>query len=281
MPKFQKFVILAMPRTGSSLFTKLLNSHPEINCYFAILLKTLDFNKDYSNLDIETQNQINTIKKIDAKFWDLDCRYQYPLEFTESVLNLTIDSINTGFKLMLSQHESLVEELIKRKDYKIILLKRNNLLAVFSSNEVTKALNNNPECFTAFKLGKVVEYTKEEIILQNTKIKKPKIEFKASSFEKYVRGRLRKYNLVEKLLKENNRSFLEVEYNQIRTEAGRMRVLEFLDVDSKQNLNYGIQKLNSDDILSRFSNPEVVSDYLEKKELQEWAFEKVKSSALV
>jgi len=253
MEKSKKFVVLASPRTGSSMFKAALDSHPQITCHGELLRQNI---RPGSNEDKMV------IKQLQEEFWDRDYRQQNPLAFFENVVMISGPSEYVGFKLMLGKKKfSLIEELTKRDDYKIILLERSNLMAIYSSNEIVKV-------------------TGQGSARKNDTIQKAQVEFSAASFEDFAQRRNRQYKKVKELLKNSNKTFLSVEYNQLRNSEGLKKVLEFLGVDPNQDLEIATKKRNSDNILERFSNPEVVNTYLEEKGLQEWAVENPKVLAL-
>ena len=89
-------------------------------------------------------------------------------------------------------------------------------------------------------------------------------------FENFAKRRNKQCKGIKELVENINKTFLSVEYNELRNKEGLKKVLEFLGVDPNQDLEIINKKRNSDNILDRFSNPEVVSAYLEQKGLQEW-----------
>ena len=127
---YQKFVVLARPRTGSNLLVSLLQSHPNLRLFYEL------FNKSLSN----------------KTFWDfinydIDNVYQYKEEEPVSFLKKLVyrempQSVSgVGFKLFYtharSSNENQVWDYLKEsKDLNIIHLKRKNLLKTHLSEQV-------------------------------------------------------------------------------------------------------------------------------------------------
>jgi hypothetical protein len=66
---------------------------------------------------------------------------------------------------------------------------------------------------------------------------------------------------------------METEYTVARTEDGIRQIGRFLDIDPAGFGPPQTDKRNTNDILSRFSNPERARSFLEENELQHWASE--------
>ena len=81
----QRFVVLAVPRTGSNLLCTLLNSHPEILCHHEV------FNPQGIFLALSHRDQVQ-------QFGDMTDRDQEPLAFLESVWDSGANHRCVGFK---------------------------------------------------------------------------------------------------------------------------------------------------------------------------------------
>ena len=240
-----KFVILAMPRTGSTLLTTTLNTHPDIACHGEIFRRNIK----------KIQGPVKILNKVDSEFQDEDYRIDNPFALLDNICRLEEKSTCIGFKLMLVQHPSLMENIIKDKtDFKIIFLKRDNVLSVYSSDRIAQATGQN-------------------IAGKKSNIKTAKVKFEATSFEEFLDKYESKYQHTKQLLESVNREHLELEYNDLRSPQGFEEVLRFLKVN-EEVMRTPTKKRNSDSILERFTNPKVVRDYLKSKDLQKWITEK-------
>jgi hypothetical protein len=66
---------------------------------------------------------------------------------------------------------------------------------------------------------------------------------------------------------------MEIDYTQARTPEGIEKIGRFLDVDPSGFGPPKTLKRNSDDIVSRFSNPQLVRSYLRENALEHWEVE--------
>jgi hypothetical protein len=66
---------------------------------------------------------------------------------------------------------------------------------------------------------------------------------------------------------------IEIDYTVVRGEAGIGSLGRFLGVDPSGFGQQRTTKRNSDDIVSRFDNPEVVRAYLADNGFEHWAWE--------
>lgn len=240
-----KFVILAMPRTGSTLLTSTLNTHADIRCHGEIFRVNIK----------KIQGPVKVLNQVESKFLDDTYRRDNPFEFLEHVFSLEERVSAIGFKLMLFQHRIVMRKIIQeQEDFKIILLRRDNVLSVYSSDKIAKA-------------------TGQSIAGKKSVVKTAQVEFDVESFEAFWQDYEHEYHETKQLLESVNREYLEIEYNDLRSHQGFKKVLEFVNVSPEKRMNTFSQKRNSDLITERFSNPEIVSDYLQSKGLEKWLTE--------
>ena len=132
--EYQKFVLLAHARSGSSMVVHTLNKHPSIVCFGEVFVgQRIGFNVDGYD---------NASKKL------LYLRNRHPMEF----LNRTIfppysdDVRAVGFKLFPDQFESgqfkiAWDWLCSDHNVKIILLRRLDMLAAYTSLLIARQTN--------------------------------------------------------------------------------------------------------------------------------------------
>jgi LPS sulfotransferase NodH len=124
---YHKFVLVSHQRSGSTMLIKSLSSHPQVIAHLELFLSDrIDFH--YNDLD--------TV--VDPK--TLYIRDQFPIEFLNKLIfrgyETSIQAV--GFKMFpetmnLNRFKSVWDWLNKDSSIKIIYLKRDNLLAVFTS----------------------------------------------------------------------------------------------------------------------------------------------------
>lgn len=115
-----KFIIFATARTGSTLLTDLLNSHPLINCDSEILLKFVK-NINQSPLFPETYIKSQAIKSL-SPFYGCNLKY-YQLNKISLPLNICPENIIVN---------------LYKSGWKIIYLKRENILKSSLSNLIAE-----------------------------------------------------------------------------------------------------------------------------------------------
>jgi len=118
-----RFVIIGSQRTGSNHLVSLLNSHPEIVCYgelfrnrYDILKNIPKISENYSDINYRKSNFISLLHYLDqlnyCKTW--------------------------GFKIFPEHSQKIIENLIQKNKFKIVLLQRENILAQYSSLKIVK-----------------------------------------------------------------------------------------------------------------------------------------------
>ncbi|MBU1912577.1 MAG: sulfotransferase [Candidatus Omnitrophica bacterium] len=130
---YQKFIILASPRTGSSYLVSLLGSHTQTICYGEIIISLKSFSSYYPGYDSERFTAF---------------RDKYPIKFMEKLIFRKYPSniAAVGFKIFYQQArqgrlKKVWPYLKNLPDLKIIHLKRKNLLKSYLSYRLTKITN--------------------------------------------------------------------------------------------------------------------------------------------
>lgn len=239
-----KFVIAALPRTGSNMLVSLLGSHSRIACYGELFRKELALVKDI---------RAGILRKND-EYLDIDYRLASPYKYLDDVFSLSDPKVlSCGFKLMLTQSLDLSIELASSDNWKVIFLERENVLACYSSQEIAKVT------------GQGAARIKDKIV-------KAEVEFDELHFERYL---LRRKKLIDKFLASTDTSsekFLHLKYTSLTRESTYEDIQSFLGVESEKIRTY-TKKRNSSNIVSRFTNADDVRTYLKAKGVEFWAEE--------
>lgn len=230
-----RFVVLAMQRTGSTMVVSALNSHPDIFCHREL----------FRSSSAATAG----LRGLDARFHDPAFREAHPEEYLEAIYGLGHEARFIGFKLLLSQHPVMRDRLIEDARYCKILLRRDNVLARYSSQRLLEAT----------RAGSVAEGGK--------------VEFVERDFLKYRRYHNRFFDETRRRLEEARRPYFELSYAEACTSAGLSRVLTAIGADASVELRVGTVGGNSPDIVSRFSNPDAVENFLTRNHLEHWRSE--------
>lgn len=217
-----KFVILAIPRSGSSYLTTALRSHPDICIHGEIFHE-----KASIHIQETVRNHI-----------DLSIREQFPVKFVNEIYRFDQGKKAVGFKIWKSHNLKAVNYVIQNKDVKKIVLDRKNLLASFSSLMIarqTKIWNLSAE--TAEKKNYVT----------------PQIKFDKESFLKYVKKHSRFYKFYKNEIIAHQQEYLLVDYQKHIMNEDLNEVLNFLTIGTEFSLIGKKGKLNKQsNILDRF-----------------------------
>lgn len=122
----QKFVIFAVPRTGSNFLCKALDSHPEVLCHPELFHPE---NIYYSGSYLKNGGE--KLGKVQIRDW-------FPKSFINQIWKQNFDCKAVGFKLMVWQNKKAFDLVLKNKDIKKILLLRRNKLKSYVSEKVAK-----------------------------------------------------------------------------------------------------------------------------------------------
>jgi len=240
----QNFVILSTPRTGSNMLVSAFSSHPEIHC-FGELFRRQSKNSSYG---------LEVLQDISPEFSEENYRHAHAPEYIRAVFSTAKGAGFVGFKLMLRQNIGVRNALILDKQFRKILLYRENILACFSSEKIAKV-------------------TGQGVAGRNVEVKTAKVAFDPERFQRYWERRKRLYSETRRLLQESGQDFYEIDYLTATAEASMAALVEFIGADSSVPCLPDTKKRNPANILDRFSDPDKVSAYLGSIDRDDWAYE--------
>ena len=201
----QKFVIITSGRSGSYHLVDLLSSHKNIVCFGEL------FNKRGIGFWDEKLNSSEEI---------LLFRNKNPIKFLNKVIlrDYPKEKEIFGFKLLYSQIQKPILKYLKKKKWKVIHLKRRNLLKQFISNK------------KAIVMNKWSDYNNDDIQIYN----KIKINVNSTQFLKKCKSILKSQKKIDKIFKSNQ--LMEVFYENlcIDSETEMRKIQEFLEVKYKK-----------------------------------------------
>lgn len=240
-----RFVVLSMPRTGSTMLTQRLSTHRDVRCLPAIF-STAGWPREVARGD----GVFAWIRNhVDAEWDELSRRLAQPKRLIRHVVERSADKAAIGFKHHLD--ESPVNDLLLESGLRKVILTRNNLLAAYSSHKVAASTGQG-----SARPGQTIVRTT--------------VVFDPAEFTRFVTRRNRLYEYARQ--KSRNRC-MEIDYTVVRTDAGISATARFLGVDPAGFGPAQTAKRNSDDIVSRFENPQAVRSYLAEKDLTHWEVE--------
>jgi hypothetical protein len=240
-----RFLIIASPRTGSSHLTDMLNHQEDILCSGEIFHPYRAYVRwPKSELTSEMRQSLRTLRKKD------------PVGFTEHVYSANRGRSHVGFKMVNNRNNLVLYRLLGDPSVFKIVLYRQNVLANQSS--------------------KLIAATTGEWARRGKKVGEPppKILFEAARFIKFHNTYTGFYRNVLTELNKTNSPYRFLNYEEINDPylftglvtaiRGETSPVRFLSRHRKQN---------SPDILSRYSNPDDVRQFLTEHGLMNWAYE--------
>ncbi|AUH33188.1 hypothetical protein [Paracoccus tegillarcae] len=243
--KIDKICLVCMDRTGSNMVSQRLNTHPEIIFYNEV------FHRQYMIFhDKRVNGDPQTLATRDGKpaafvsqLWSGAFEPKDELENVKAI----------GFKLFLN-HNAEALKYVVNSDAKLLFLRRRNPLSRFSSFKIAAATN---------------EW--KSTVLSKTK---KTVQFHPPEFRAYMQNFTSLESLFEMVANRWNRPYFDLWYEDLvkRPEVWD-NMCEYLGYPGDAFGESPIVKQNSSDILSRFSNPDVVRDYVSHLGKYEWLSE--------
>jgi len=241
-----RFVIIANPRTGTNHFIELLNSHLDVTCHREVFHKHSVFLKQGTRDDLLEERNKDSIAFL-KKLYDDNQAHA------------------CGFKIFMGHNESVLDSVLHDKDIKKIVLYRSNFLAVYSSDKIAEAENRYL----------IIDKERDKIsegAYDSSRTEK-KALFNKAEFEARWNAYQDHYRKVVDVLNETGQDYLFMTYEEFINESFFRRVFSFLGLEQPDKLLTRTKKMNANDILSRFSNPDDARSYIEKIGRQNWAHE--------
>jgi LPS sulfotransferase NodH len=230
-------VVLSQPRSGSTMLGTMLDSHPDIRFVGELFMeRTLP----KGLRDIRRAVRRSGV----AGTWSARHLRSLQQNVAPSML---------GFKLMLHQHPGLLRNVASRSDVAKVVLSRENLLAVWSSEEVRGV-------------------TGQGVVRLHQEARTAKVCFNPKQFSRYVEAKQRQLRWLEGVLLTSRGPVIRLSYAQLSGDARATaaRMLSHLKV-SDNELQISTVRRNPSDILSRFTNPDAALAFLRNNGLESWA----------
>ncbi|WGR61789.1 hypothetical protein E3U26_13500 (plasmid) [Paracoccus ferrooxidans] len=215
-----KFAVISDARSGTSLLTATLNSHPEVVCHGEIFHKSpKDFHIKVPKEEVNPEDLLSLRENDTEKFVELV--YNRP------------GAKSVGFKMWRSQNSEYCDKVLADESVSKIIYERSNVLAKFSSSILAKETgvwNVNSGAARPKVLDK-------------------KLSFNPQQFLTYVN---RHENLFKLYRNKAKGKVLDLSYLDV-VGRGFSEVLEFIEV-SNIDLKPQKEKLHSSSIIDRFED---------------------------
>lgn len=248
-----RFVIISLRRSGSSHFVSTIIGHPEIMCHGNIFVSGMlpvYWPKDHPLPSHEIaliRTGLRELRKAD------------PRAFLERVFATDHGRAHVGFKTFARQNDEILDELIDDPSVRKLVLIRGNILARFSSQLI------------AHDTGSWGVRTKLEV-------ETPKVEFNPARFTRYRKAHTDFYARIIGRLLERRQNYHLIRYEEINDSLMLRSAINFIGANPDLPIvepdgREAHVKQNSSDIISRFSNADVVRGYLAENNLGGWEYE--------
>jgi LPS sulfotransferase NodH len=245
-----RFTIMGAPRTGSSHLVGLLNNHPRIHSHAELFhpkqVQLFTGKRDWLEHGQLTQEAL------------LEMREKDPFKFLEFAMAVRNSKPIVGFKIFLNHNDDILQLLINDYDVKIIILYRQNFLAVYSSTMIA-------DIEQVWGVDARAE--------QPLDAPRPKIDFNESDFYKQYKRYQSHFWRITSELNQAGREFLFVNYEDINNIHLTNRIVTFLGALGAIPEHVKFRKQNSSNLLDRFKDPEIVLEYLTRTKKLQWLHE--------
>jgi LPS sulfotransferase NodH len=225
-----KFIIFSGARSGSTLLSNMLNTHPEILCHHEIF----NSQKIYYAQNIRDNISINTVEERDrnvelflAKLWQKN-----------------FNSTAVGFKILRNQNPTAASLVIKDKKVRKILLVRRNQIKSYVSMKI--AMKTKNWCVSTKNTP------------QGKESQQVSIKVNVESLHNWIKKHNKYYESIRQQLRNSKQSFLEISYEDLvgpKNELVKSSVLQFIGVSAQPHiLQTTLKKQNSENLVDLVSN---------------------------
>lgn len=267
-----KFLIIGLPRSGTTYLATLLNSHKDIECSGEL------FNP-YGIIGIgESDNSFESVAKRDAK----------PHKFFSDFFSKNTNAKALGFKFMIGHNADILKSIHKYPNISIIYVLRRNKLAQISS--LLTALKTKAWALTEEMKQSA---TQEAVAKVKSAISTPSIKAR-SLFKKRepspevpppetdlldagpraISQHWHEYETFDYLfatwLKSIPNRRLIVEYKSLFDAEFPEKICEFLNVPYDEDMESDLLKQSTNKIIDRFQYRKLIADYFRNRGLGHW-----------
>jgi hypothetical protein len=182
-------------------------------------------------------------------------RRRDPEAFLKRVFARNYGCGSVGFKIFAGQNDAMLDSLILDESVRKVVLMRRNVLAVYSSALIARETGTR---------------TSRDSVLDA----RPQVGFREGGFSRYCERYLSYYRKVFSALNDTGQPFHLINYDQVNDPWHFASLVNFIGAKlTDANPKAQLVKLNSSDIVSRFSNPDTVEAFLQRHRLNGWQYE--------
>jgi hypothetical protein len=247
----KKFVILAEQSSGSNMLKSAFENHSGTVMFGELFMPLVD-RDNYNDSILPCLPKLLT--ELPFYFRYKKIRDKYPYQFITCVARKYSKGSYFGFKLMLKQNDQLTEKLISSRDWKKIILCRENMLAAYASRQHARKTGS----------GNVLKWQE---------FKNKKIVFNKDDFERFCKSRYLRREELDKLLNKYSADHIKLFYPEITSHNELEKVFIYLDYESAYKPKIDTRKRNANNIIGRYVNTEDVYRYIKSINKCKWLYE--------
>lgn len=237
-----RFCIIASSRTGSNFLCGLLNRVPGIVCHYEVFHPRRIFSRLGDEVRVTPEER------------DRD-----PVAFLAELEEQTERMPGTravGFKLFVDHNATVLEHVVADPDRRLIVLRRENLLAQYSSRLI------------ATEAGRWHGQT-------GARADRPRVVFDEDDFRRSAAGVRADYERVSAMIEAAGKPCFSIDYLEIKDESALESLLEFLGVSFASRIEdllsrMRMTKQNTSRIAERFVNGDDVVAAMRRLGHEEW-----------
>lgn len=235
MPQ-RRFLVVGLPRSGTTYLATLLNSHRDILC----------------SGELFNPQAIVSIGGLDSDYEALLARDAMPLRFMAKFFaDVDPEPRAVGFKYMIGHHVRLLRKLADDPDLALIYVWRENKLAQISS---------------------LIKAARSKAWAQ--KRENAHVQAKISVDVRNLTQRWHEYETYDYLFSQVFETLpnprLKVEYRELFAADFNARIIEFLGVEPDLKMSSKLVKQSANTVLERFENPGPVERYFRLVGYERW-----------
>lgn len=216
-----RFVILAVPRTGSNLLCTLLNSHPQILCHHEI------FNPQGVFVALDYHGQELAVESLQHRDDD-------PLGFLDCVWQTGKDHTCVGFKWTRGQNQEVLSRVLKDPRVNKLILRRRNRIKTYVSEMIAQ------------ETQQWEAYSRHDLTMP-----RPRVEVDVGQLLEHIATNRLFY---AEVMTDLECPYLEIDFESLFEPVVQQHMLEFLDVTVDLPLTEASVKQNSTDLRDAISN---------------------------
>lgn len=234
-----KFLIVGAARSGSSYLKETLGSHPGV----------LMHGEPFQTANIEWHIHPSVLPEVDLSRRETD-----PVGFIDDLFDRDHGHAFVGMKILFGQNDNALHVFAERKDIRKIAIRRENILAQFSSFVLAKKTGiwNVREKYPEFK---------------------PKVHFESAAFRDFVEWIEARARLLEQKALADPANWTTVRYDAANPMAMATAAARFLGLQESATTPSTFERLHQSNVLARFENISDVEVALDEIGRPEWRTE--------